>query len=294
MQVSDERINLWARPISETEEVKCQNALSEITNIIRDHFGDDVQIIKQGSYRNRTNIRADSDVDIAIVHQNYYFPDISALSEADKARYEQNAMDASYEFSEFKADVHSVLSEAFGINTVRKNKCIRVEGNTYRVNADVVPAYNYKRFMTFNEVEAEGIALLTDRSQDRVISFPDHHYKNGVAKNTATGHGYKAVVRVLKNVRNELIESGVMSMESMPSHFIEFLVWNFPNSYFNGDSNLAMTQKVVKKIWNDMRDPEEAKYYSEVSDLHWLLRGVTRTPTQAEAFMLKAWEYLKP
>jgi hypothetical protein len=294
MQVSDERINLWARPISETEEEKCQNALSQVTNAIKNYFGDDVLIVKQGSHRNRTNIRADSDVDIAIVHQNYYFPDISALSEADKVRYQQNFTAATYEFNEFKTDVHAVLQDVFGIDSVdRKNKCIRIKGNTYRVNADVVPAYGCVLYKAFDNIEAEGIAFLTDRSQVRVVSFPDHHYENGVAKNTATSHGFKAVVRILKNVRNELIESKIMGVDSMSSHFIECLVWNVPNKHFSGDSNRAMAQEVVEKIWNDMRDPEKSKDYSEVSDLHWLLRGVTRTPAQAEVFMLKAWEYLK-
>ena len=53
MKVSDERINLWAKPISETEEEKCQNAITQITDAIRGHFGSDVSVIRQGSHRNR-------------------------------------------------------------------------------------------------------------------------------------------------------------------------------------------------------------------------------------------------
>lgn len=142
MNVSDERINLWAREISETDEEKCQNAISQVTDAVRKRFGYDVTILRQGSHKNRTNIRADSDVDLAIVHNDYFFPETSSLSPADKALYESRRTPAAYGFDSFKADMHKLMSDTFGAPSVaRKNKCIRVAGNTVRVSADVVPVY---------------------------------------------------------------------------------------------------------------------------------------------------------
>ena len=295
MNVTEDRINLWAKAISETEETKCQNSISQITDAIREHFGNKVTIVPQGSHRNRTNVRADSDVDLAIVHDSYHFPNINSLSESDKQLHLQYSTDAEYSFEQFKSDVHKVLENKFGISSVeRKNKCIRVKGNTYRVNADVVPAYGYTRYRAFGDVEVKGIAFKMDSPSERVGSFPHHHYENGVKKNDDTGKAYKAVVRILKNTRNELVEKGLYPADTMPSFFIESLVWNAPNSCFSHTTYREDARAVALQIWSDMRDPAKSNLYAEVCDLHWLFRGkTTRTPAQAEAFILKAWSYLE-
>ena len=295
MNVTEDRINLWAKAISETEETKCQNAISQITEVIREHFENDVTIIPQGSHRNRTNIRADSDVDIAIVHDSYHFPNISSLSESDKQLHNKYSVNASYTFEQFKIDIHNILKNKFGLLSVeRKNKCIRIKGNTYRINADVVPAYGYTRYRSFNDIEAKGVAFKTDNTSERVASFPHHHYNNGVKKNDSTNKAYKAVVRVLKNTRNELVEKGLYPADSISSFFIECLVWNVPDLYFRNTTYREDARAVALKIWSDMKDPEKSNLYAEVCDLHWLFRGSTsRTPKQAEEFMLMAWNYLE-
>src|SRR3989344_1778846 len=88
MAVEENQINRWATPPSETENEKCENAVSQITSALRDHFGNDISFIRQGSHRNRTNIRLDSDIDIAVVHNGYHFPDVSFMGDADKQRHE--------------------------------------------------------------------------------------------------------------------------------------------------------------------------------------------------------------
>lgn len=291
MNVTPERISLWAQAISETEEEKCQNALSAVIDVMRDRFGSDVKVIKQGSHRNRTNVRADSDVDIAVVHKGHYFPDISKLSDNDKALHKRYSTDSVYTFEQFKADVHKALQDKFGTAAERKNKCIRVAGNTYRVNADVVPAYGHKRFRAYDNIEAEGIGFKTDKGVV-VYSYPDQHYNNGVEKNTNTSGTFKAVVRILKNTRNEMAANRIILPDSMSSFLVESLVWNVPPSYFSHSTYREDARAVALKIWSDMREPSIANNYAEVSDLKWLLRG-EHTPAKAEAFMLQAWHYLE-
>src|SRR5262249_55325956 len=65
---------------------------------------------------------------------------------------------------------------------------------------------------------------------------PQQHYDNGVKKNDDTRRAYKAVVRILKNVRNHFVDHGLMKIEDMSSFFIESLVWNVPDSYFQGST----------------------------------------------------------
>lgn len=290
MLVSEDQINRWASPPSDTENERCENAVRQISNALRSHFGDKIYFIRQGSHKNRTNVRLDSDIDLAVIHEGYYFPHIHSLSESDKVLHRANAKDADYSFSQFKTDVHDLLKREFGNDAIeRKNKCIRVKGNSYRISADVVPAYKLKRFSSYDVIEAEGIGLVTDSPVNQIHSFPEQHYKNGVTKNDTTNRAYKSIVRIFKNIRNKFIDEGTLKLEDMPSFFIESLVWNVPDNYFNGSTWRDDAESVALKVWSDMRDANISNNYAEVSDLMWLFRGHKRTPKQAENFMLKAW-----
>lgn len=293
MNVTEDRINLWAKAISETEEEKCQNAIRAVTEAMRDRYGNAVTIIHQGSHKNRTNIRADSDVDIAVVYDNSYFSDVSSLPLIDQKAHWTTLTPAIYRFEQFKRDVHKVLQDKFNFGSVtRKNKCIKLVGNTYRVSADIVPAFTSKRFRSLGDVSYEGIGFLTDEGT-LVHSFPEHHYENGVQKNDETSLAYKAAVRVLKNTRNEMEEKRIIPNDSMPSFFLESLVWNVPNTYFIKTTYREDARAVAGKVWADMRNFEIANAYTEVSGLRWLLREAHHTPVQAEKFMLAAWGYLE-
>lgn len=294
MNISEEQLTRWAKAPSETEEGKCQNAVSRIMEIVKNKFGTNVSVFLQGSYRNRTNVRQDSDVDIVVLHEGYYFSDVGGLSESDKAAYWTNFVGSDYTFSQFKNDVHTLLKDTFGASLVtRKNKCIRVDGNDYRVDADVVPCFVHKRFHSLHSVEAEGIELVTDAGV-HIHSFPKQHHDNGVAKNDDTDKMYKSVARILKNVRNELVDKGTISLDNMPSFFLECLVWNvLPNTHFKKDTYTSATRAVIATVWNEMREVEKANNYAEVSDLKWLFRGSpNRTHQQAQNFMQHAWDFI--
>jgi len=292
--VSEDQLTSWASPPSETEEDKCRNAVSRITDVVRKKFGNDVSIFLQGSYKNRTNVRKDSDVDIIVRHDSYFFYDIGSLTPEEKQIYETNRNPAQYIFSQFKNDIQSLLENEFDDGVVeRKNKCIRVNGSSYRVNADVVPCYEYRRFASPTHVEAIGIGLLPDKG-NRINSFPEQHYDNGVAKSKSTNGAYKDIVRILKRTRNELIDSDTLTKDSMPSFFLECLVWNLHDLHFQHATYRDMTSTVIARIWQDMKDFNTHNAYAEVSDLKWLFRGKSLwTPDQAKTFMEHAWNYFE-
>ena len=294
MNISEEQLSRWAKPPSETEEGKCQNALSQITDAIREKFSNSVSILLQGSYKNRTNIKIDSDVDIVVRHDDYYFPAVNGMSESDKQKFWADFIQSNYTFAQFKNDVQNLLENKFGVAMIqRKNKCIKVYGNSYRVNADVVSCFVHKRFKTPTIIEVEGIEFITDAGI-HINSFPEQHYDNGVGKNDLTDRMYKSVVRIIKNTRNDMADSGIITLESMPSFFLECLVWNvLPNSHFQKDTYTAATRAVIATIFNEMGDSEKANNYAEVNDLRWLFRGSPqRTYQQARDFMQHAWDFI--
>ncbi len=292
MSVSEDQLSRWAKAPSETEEGKCQTTVSRITDAIQKKFGTSVTVFLQGSYKNRTNVKKDSDVDIVVKYDDYYFPDTHFLSSNDKFAFEKGFTASKYTFARFKDDIMAILQGEYGYQVVeRKEKCIKIHKNDYRVNADVIPCFVHKRMITAYSVGEEGIEFVTD-SGGHIYSFPQQHYNNGVKKNKNTNMKYKSIVRILKNARNNMVDMQQLTDKDMPSFFLECLVWNVPNQVLNKFYLSTALRETIKKVWNDMRNPTIANDYAEICDLKWLFRGNSkRNYRQAEDFMLKAWNY---
>ncbi len=207
MNFSEQQLINWSRPVSTTEDLKCQNAITQITAALRAKFGNRVTIFLQGSYRNNTNVRQNSDVDIVMRYDDAFYPDLQRLSESDKAIYNAQRTYSGYNFDELKADTEEALRNVFTTSVERKNKCIQVNGNSNRITADVIPCFVLKRFSTLQSVEAEGIKFYSDDNKE-IISFPEQHYSNGTEKTNQTYRLYKRMVRILKVVNYRLIDDG--------------------------------------------------------------------------------------
>lgn len=293
MSMSEIQLDQWSNPPSDTEETRAQHTEQRIRDVIYKKFGEDVEIFKQGSHKNRTNVKLDSDIDLVVKHKHLYYNGITALSGDGLKKYNLDFLSASYSFDEFKSDLHSLLESEFGSVAIeRADKCIKVHKNESRVNADIVPAWSHIRFASPYIREAEGIAFKTDKGKI-VYGFPDQHYQNGVRKNSDTNRQFKSIVRILKNIRNNIIEPDTTNY-IMPSFSLECLVWNVGEEKFNGGNYSAVVNEVVARIWNDMRNEKKAMEYAEVSDLKWLFKGSASkiTPKNAEDFMLEVWRHL--
>src|ERR1035437_7520065 len=70
----------WGAPPSDTEQAKCGNAERAIRKAINASAklsSKPIEVFRQGSYANRTNVRQDSDVDICVLYTDLFFPDYS-------------------------------------------------------------------------------------------------------------------------------------------------------------------------------------------------------------------------
>lgn len=285
MALTEQQIQNWARALSETENDKCVKTVAAIRKVLVDHFGSKVKVFLQGSYANSTNVRQDSDVDIVVCYDNAYYSDLSSLTDQEKITHNQSSVTHDYHFPEFKNDVESLLRTNYGSSVARKEKCLTIDGNTYRVSADVVPCFTHKRFHAPQAVSVEGIQLFTDTNNITVINFPDHHKTNGQTKNQSTNQKYKAIVRILKNCRNHLVDNNSINDKLMSSFLLESLVWNVPETHFNTSTHKDAVNNVISKIYADMADPAVSHNYAEINDLMYLFRGSGKTPAQVRTFL---------
>ena len=182
--------------------------------------GMDHKVYLQGSYRNHTNIRGDSDVDI-VVETSTVFQ--SNLTPKEKARL--RFYPGGYQWDDFRHQVKLTLTTYYGAGAVsERNKCLKVAGSGNRLNADVVPCMTYRNYDKTLTLHAAGITFRT-RACIWIINYPKLHYDHGVLKNRACGENYRPNIRVFKNARN-------WAGNDFPSYFLECLLFNIPPDSF--------------------------------------------------------------
>ncbi|QHS63527.1 nucleotidyltransferase domain-containing protein [Chitinophaga agri] len=289
MNITENQLIAWSRPVSDSEDAMCQRAITQITEALRAKFGTKVSIFLQGSYRNNTNVRKNSDVDIVMRFDDAFYSDLVRLNAADAAIYNARHTDYGYNFTQLKNDTEQALRIVFGDDVKRKNKCIEVRGNTYRVTADVIPCFTLRRPANLERIEAEGIKFYSETNQE-IISFPNQHYENGTSKTNNTYRLYKRMVRILKVINNRLIDDNKISDKLASSFFIECLVYNVPDHYFINGNYTQTLRNVISKIYEDMQANAN---YKEVSCLLWLFDSRSpRTHKDALDFMQHCWNFV--
>ena len=186
----------------------------------------------QGSYRNDTNIRGDSDVDVVLETNGIVRHDWSGLPQYDQDRLSGSLSPPKYTWNDFRREALKALENRFGKGLVGQgNKSIKLKGNPPRLAADVVVCTEHRRYHSFGSY-AGGMAFWALQGKRWVVNYPKEHYKNGAAKSSRTGDRYKRTVRMFKNARNRLEADNRISPKLAPSYFLECLLYNAPDSAF--------------------------------------------------------------
>ena len=124
--------------------MQIRKALEKNSEVLLDY---ECEVYLQGSYANRTNIRKDSDVDVVVQLNSTFYYDIFKLTQEQKRHYNETFFDATNEWTDFRRDVIAALMREFGPKLVRPgNKSIKVRGDRSRINADVVPCFQYRKY----------------------------------------------------------------------------------------------------------------------------------------------------
>jgi hypothetical protein len=235
MALSEILLSGWA---SAPGDAQAQEAYGQVTSALEGNLALRSRTIDkylQGSYRNRTHIRADSDVDVVAELQSTFSYNIDSLTASEKAYFDKSFPDSQYRFHDFKRDVLFALVEHFGESSVTEgNKCFKVAGNQKRSDADVLACLEHRKYTQFTAQKRAyipGIKFYT-KDESRIINWPKEHYKKGAAKNQATDSTFKGLVRIFKHIRKLLVEVGGFDETRAPSYFIECLLYNVPNQYF--------------------------------------------------------------
>ena len=233
MSIPESQLGRWSNHGAQDASIRTHEAIRRVIYAYRWPQDVTFDFYLQGSYRNDTNIRGDSDVDVVLELTSTFEHDGSALSQYDQSSLEASFQSATYSWNDFRRDTLKALKSGFSDELVGQgNKSIKLKPTRSRLAADVVVCMAHRRYSNLYAF-AEGITFWALHDKRWIINFPKEHFKNGASKSRRSYDRYKRTVRMFKNARNHLEDSGRISPDLAPSYFVECLLYNAPDLAFN-------------------------------------------------------------
>lgn len=224
LAIPERQLESWSKfvpsQISKETADLIRTTLESMESVVR---GKNFTVYLQGSYKNDTNLRGDSDVDIVVELKSTFTSNAADLPSDQTRLYHQSYPNATYHLSDFRRDVIQALQQRYTSQKVDTsgNKAILVRGNPgTRLDADVIVCIEYRKYgHFFNSASpfVPGIKFWTQRESRQVINFPKVHYQRGCDKHDSTRMWFKRSVRTFKHARNKIVGNGWMEAESAPS-----------------------------------------------------------------------------
>ncbi|PJM98643.1 nucleotidyltransferase [Streptomyces sp. CB01201] len=203
--------------------------------------GLDITVASKGSYPNNTNVRGDSDVDIMVKLNNpFHTEGMATWWFGEQGPWTRQRL---------RQEVKDALTNHFGSVDTDHNLSFYVpEVVGSRPSIDVVPCFKWVAYAPGREYVG---SVVYGRDGKRVINWPELQLANGRTKNTNTNRRYKFVVRVLKNIENDLASEGVI--KALPSYFSECLVYNVPDDVLLHDGSLdVVVRESLREVYRQL------------------------------------------
>lgn len=285
----EDKLSGWTGPSSSTEQDKQDRTERMIRQAIDSYepFNNcSLKVFTKGSYANNTNVRSDSDVDIAVECTECQY-----WGESEKGNHPPSG---SYEGiwtpAKLRAELLSAMNAKFpGQVDSSGSTAIQINSNSARVDADVVPCFSYRYYMSHGPRYGTKI-FKTDGSS--IVNYPIQQKENGTAKNNRTGYAYKKGARLLKRIENAMAQDG--TFRELPSFFMECLTYNCPENTFSYPTWTECLRAMLIHIWSKLQGDEEptSGRWMEVNECFFLFHMNQKwTREDGRDFAKAAWNY---
>ena len=263
MAIPENQLKIWAQPGT----VKgAKNTHAAIRNALGRHqWPDDVRYVTylQGSYRNNTHLRRQSDVDVVVELTSMPVQDGSLLPVSQQRLLKERFPKPEYGWRRFRRDVLRAVTNRFGASRVKEGKkTLKVVMESPEIPVDVVVAVRYLMYTEYSGQRSykrtEGLGLYLPAESRWAINYPHLHRRNGVVKEKSTNWWFRRTVRMFKNARAQLIEEGRLGPNSARSYQIDCLLYNVPNRLLAGSYRSAYSSALY---W--LRDSDLSRFASQ-------------------------------
>jgi len=238
MLIPEEQLTTWSHQGAVQASADTYNSIKSCIENVKWNSDLNYDIYLQGSYKNSTNIRGNSDVDLVVELRSTFYHNANSLSAEEAKEFNEFYGPGKYELSSFKKAVLDELSRHYGSNNVTEgNKSIKVKGSNGRLDADVICCAQYREYKSFSRSNPqnyiEGITFWQKNDGRQIRNFPKQHFDNGVEKNKNAGSNYRTTTRIIKNMKARLVEMGRIDKTLAPSYYVESMLYNVPSGSFN-------------------------------------------------------------
>lgn len=243
MSIPTSQLETWKKPGADDSATKTYSRVKNVLNSddsVLVNEGKSFDVYLQGSYKNATNIYADSDVDLVVQLNSTWRRNLSQLSKSQKSAYKESYSSASYGWEDFHEDVVETLRDYYGWSSVDiEDRAVVLDSDSLPLTGDIVICQQYRRYNLFSSKSDqdfdEGIIFWDQSTNEKIIGYPKIHHKNGVDKNKVVNGRFRETIRIFKNARSYLIEKDEIGEGLAPSFFIECLLYNVPEEKFKYD-----------------------------------------------------------
>lgn len=284
----EDQLTGWTAPSSDTEKDKQDRTERMIREAINSHepFNScSLKVYAKGSYANNTNVRTDSDVDIAVE-----CTDVLYWGESENGIHTPGeSYKGIWTPAKLRAELISAMKAKFSTQVDSSGStAIQINSSSARVDADVVPCFSFRYYMKHGSRDGTKI-FKTDGSS--IVNYPAQQLKCGVEKNKQTGFLYKKSARLLKRIENNMARDGVF--RELPSFFIECLAYNCPNSVFAGSTWTERLRAMLVHIWEQLQgDEPDAGRWVEANECFFLFHSAQKwSRKDGREFAKAAWNY---
>ncbi|MBE0471506.1 MAG: nucleotidyltransferase [Methyloprofundus sp.] len=285
----EDKLSGWTGPSSSTEQDKQERTERMIRQAIDSHepFNNcSLKVFAKGSYANNTNVRSDSDVDIAVECTECQY-----WGESEKGNHSLSGpYGGIWTPAKLRAELVSAMNAKFPSQVDSSGStAIQINSNSARVDADVVPCFSYRYYMSDGSRDGTKI-FKTDGSS--IVNYPIQQKVNGTEKNNRTGYAYKKGARLLKRIENAMVQDG--AFRELPSFFMECLAYNCPDNAFSHPAWTERLRAMLVHIWGSLQGDEEpaSDRWMEVNECFFLFHTNQKWSREdGRDFAKAAWNY---
>mgnify|MGYP001573546278 CR=1 FL=1 len=298
MKISDDQLTNWTKPWFDNQEERAEKVKETVKSAVQSQLSDlPIRVFAKGSYPNNTNVRNDSDIDVAVELES-----MINLDYASGVQFSNTGLDSytGISESEFKLRLQKAVETEFGKSVVDSsgNKVFRIRGSDKILNADIIPCTTYRYYYASSPVSYnQGIQLILNKPDGiRHFNYPDQHLEKGVSKNTLTMKRFKSTARILKNANSYLSENNTRA--TYPSYMIESLAYNVSNLIYTGNSTwrdilLSGCEEILEYLKTDEYNLPETSRWLESNGHKFLFHDQQNwTKDHAKGFVQAAYNLL--
>ena len=153
MPIPESQLSSWSHHGPQNSSKRTHEAVRRVLDIYQWPREITREFYLQGSYRNDTNIRGDSDVDVVLELTSAFRHDSSALPQNQQALLDSSFQPADYGWKDFRRETLKALEAGFGKRMVSQgNKSINLKADHPRLAADVLVCMEYRRYINYYSV----------------------------------------------------------------------------------------------------------------------------------------------